>query len=68
LSADIIKEVDFSLIGWDENITDGVTDVTVKTSLDEGTTWSQAAVNGDPVPGIGPGDDLTGKKIMVKII
>ncbi|MBE3590014.1 MAG: hypothetical protein IMW98_04205 [Firmicutes bacterium] len=51
-----------SAISWTADTPAG-TSVSVDVSLDGGQTW-QPATNGEPVPGITPGMDLTGKQLL----
>lgn len=39
--------------------------INIKSSIDNGSTW-QLVENNSPIPGINKGDDLTGKKVLIK--
>ncbi|GAH73326.1 unnamed protein product, partial [marine sediment metagenome] len=66
-----IPDVDTSLVEWTED-KPANTDIEVKFAINEDPTTEPAAdeyiaaVNGDPIPGISSGDDLTGKWLWAK--
>ncbi len=59
-----VGQVGASAISWTAD-TPANTVVTVETSLDGGLSWAPAS-NGETVPGLRPGDDLTGKFLLAR--
>lgn len=55
-----------SNISW-STLNDTGTSITIKTSIDNGTTW-QTAINNSPIPNIDRHDSMIGKKLIVKQI
>jgi hypothetical protein len=58
-------DVATSLISWDSIEPTGTT-LLIEVSLDNQMTW-QTATNNDPIPGITPGDDLSGQTLHVRL-
>jgi hypothetical protein len=58
-------DVATSLISWDSIEPTGTT-LLIEVSLDNQMTWQTAASN-DPIPGINPGDDLSGQTLHVRL-
>jgi hypothetical protein len=53
-----------SVISWNTTIYTGTT-VTIETSLNGGGVWS-TATNGQPIPGIDPGDDESANSLLIR--
>jgi hypothetical protein len=59
-----LDEYETSTISWTE-VTPASTSITVRTSIDDGATWS-AATSGNAIPGLTDGDPLVGVRLLVK--
>lgn len=53
-----------SIINWTATVPAGTT-VSTKVSLDAGATW-QTATSGRTIPGAGPGDNVSGRTLLVR--